>query len=449
MRYAGLFLIVFMCFPVMDAFCGGGGEIKKLQKQLDEMRQELDDVTKKEQPNEPLDGVKQGQLDEMKNELNVFKKSLDEISKHVGKLGGPGDPGPSGDKIPLVPITSEIIALAESNNVNINDLNYYLSMTLTMVINKDENNVNSVSTEGASFRLVEKNSTETIQILSGVPGKLKERYVEQDVLGKKRKSFEIVFPDSKSKQNSFLVKFVQNEGNSVFVLDTVKIGSIEYTYTLAGKTPPLLCINYEYSFDDKSEIFVQGRVNQTAGTANREGRSAETKPQERRTGRNRYIIGSSSLDMNKVADFIKRKNPNIKLAEIQELLEIYEEEAAREGVNVDIAIAQMCRATDYLKIKGYNYAGLSMEGTTRKITNMKNGVRAHIQHLKAYADKSGPKQPIVNPRHEILGKLGYYGTVKTFDDLYSKWAPGRLTARYTKDIEGILCQLRAASDEGN
>ena len=49
------------------------------------------------------------------------------------------------------------------------------------------------------------------------------------------------------------------------------------------------------------------------------------------------------------------------------------------------------------------------------------GVRAHIQHLKAYASNERITQSIVDPRHKILQENAYIGTAPTIEAIGSTW----------------------------
>jgi hypothetical protein len=163
------------------------------------------------------------------------------------------------------------------------------------------------------------------------------------------------------------------------------------------------------------------------------------------------IMDNGSLRLEPVAAFIHSKNPSEKMVDIVALLNVYKEISSREKVNYDIAIAQMCYATNYLKWgkNSYNYAGFSPEDTGRSSISFKNreeGILAHIQHLKAYASPDSiPRNQVGGPRHGILEKLGYLSSVETLDQLYAKWSP-RNEARYGKAINEILAELYRVSD---
>jgi hypothetical protein len=164
------------------------------------------------------------------------------------------------------------------------------------------------------------------------------------------------------------------------------------------------------------------------------------------------IMDNGSLRLEPVAAFIHSKNPDEKIEEIVALLNIYKVVSNREKVNYDIAIAQMCYATNYLKWgkNSHNYAGFSPEDTGRSsisFKNMEEGVLAHIQHLKAYASPDAiPRNQLVDPRHGILEKLGYLNSVETLDQLYAKWAGTKNEALYGRAITEILGELYGTSD---
>jgi hypothetical protein len=62
------------------------------------------------------------------------------------------------------------------------------------------------------------------------------------------------------------------------------------------------------------------------------------------------------------------------------------------------------------------------------------GVRAHIQHLKAYASDEGLNQELVDPRYRWVR----YGSSPTVEKLTGAWAADR---EYGNKIRGILERL--------
>lgn len=113
------------------------------------------------------------------------------------------------------------------------------------------------------------------------------------------------------------------------------------------------------------------------------------------------------------------------------LAKLYIEEARIEGVNHDIAFCQMCLETAFLRFGGQvkpeqnNFCGLgAVDGGAAgaSFPDIRTGVKAHIQHLKAYASTDSINQlPIVDPRFNLV-KRGVAPLVK---DLAGRWASDR------------------------
>jgi hypothetical protein len=126
-----------------------------------------------------------------------------------------------------------------------------------------------------------------------------------------------------------------------------------------------------------------------------------------------------------------------------ELSRFYIEEAAVEGVNHDIAFSQMCLETGFLRFGNLvtldmnNFCGLGAidaEHPGEYFETPRIGVRAHIQHLKAYAVDEPLKQDLVDPRYKWVKK----GGAPTVQGLTGKWATD---PDYDKKISGVLTRL--------
>ena len=96
---------------------------------------------------------------------------------------------------------------------------------------------------------------------------------------------------------------------------------------------------------------------------------------------------------------------------IEAFCQIFYEEAVAEGVRPEVAFCQSMKETSFLKYGGqvkpdqYNFAGIGAtdggaEGA--KFDNVRMGVRAQIQHLKAYANKNSLKYTCVDPRFNLV-----------------------------------------------
>lgn len=108
--------------------------------------------------------------------------------------------------------------------------------------------------------------------------------------------------------------------------------------------------------------------------------------------------------------FLKANNENA-LAQFPDLPKLYREEAAIEGVNHDVAFCQMCVETGFLRFGSdispsqNNFASLGTVGGGSEgasFPSARIGVRAHIQHLKAYASLEPLVQELVDPRFRFV-----------------------------------------------
>jgi len=154
----------------------------------------------------------------------------------------------------------------------------------------------------------------------------------------------------------------------------------------------------------------------------------------------RTVIGTGSLTPEKVIAYARRKNPALKQSD-ELVIRKYFEEASAEGVNVDLAIAQMLYWTVNMtkRVSTNNFGGLSKIGNFNgSFNDVTTGVRAHIQHLKAYAKETPKQKPIVDPRYYIALERGSKGI--TFDQAYRIWSEKSI---YGEKVETILRNLRS------
>jgi hypothetical protein len=164
------------------------------------------------------------------------------------------------------------------------------------------------------------------------------------------------------------------------------------------------------------------------------------------------IMGRGNLTKEEMVDFLLLKNRSLDKRLVEELVKTYMDEAAYEGVNHDIAFAQMCYHTKYLSFAGtfvnsgtYNYCGFASRRSPNAAYRFRNrleGVRAHIQHLKGYATKTPPKRDLVDPRYDLLKRLGLLGSAPSLRQLSNKWAG----PCYDEEIRDILKMAYRAGD---
>jgi hypothetical protein len=139
------------------------------------------------------------------------------------------------------------------------------------------------------------------------------------------------------------------------------------------------------------------------------------------------------------AAFLMNGNPGANRDFVEALAIFYAEEAAIEGVNHDIAFAQMILETGFLAFGGlvtsemFNFAGLGSIGPGQPglwFPDPRTGVRAHIQHLKAYACTTPLNQELVNPRFRFVRR----GSSPNIGGLAGTWATDPLYAEKIRDI---------------
>ncbi|MBF2047475.1 MAG: glucosaminidase domain-containing protein [Elainella sp. C42_A2020_010] len=151
------------------------------------------------------------------------------------------------------------------------------------------------------------------------------------------------------------------------------------------------------------------------------------------------IMGRGSASEVQLLMFLKSHNPE-GFTPFVELPKLYREEAAIEGVNADIAFAQMCVETDFLRFdrlmkpEQYNFAGLGGIGDAPEGASFRDariGVRAQIQHLKAYASTEPLVQESVDSRFRFVRR----GVAPLLDQLSGRWSADR---HYGDKIKAVL-----------
>jgi hypothetical protein len=140
---------------------------------------------------------------------------------------------------------------------------------------------------------------------------------------------------------------------------------------------------------------------------------------------NRIVANGNTSEV-ELQLFLRNNNENA-LVQFPDLPKLYREEASIEGINYDIAFCQMCVETGFLRFGGdikpeqNNFAGLGTVGggtEEASFASARIGVRAHIQHLKAYASLEPLVQPEVDPRFRFVTR----GIAPLIDQLSGRWS---------------------------
>jgi hypothetical protein len=154
-------------------------------------------------------------------------------------------------------------------------------------------------------------------------------------------------------------------------------------------------------------------------------------------------MGTGRVPAKALSRFLAENNPRSDRNFSDSLAEYYVMEAALEGVNHDVAFAQMCLETGFLVFGGLvspdmnNFCGLGSTGPGHPgetFPEPRIGVRAHIQHLKAYATDEPLRQELVDPRYRWVR----YGSAPAIQGLAGTWAADRA---YGDKVKLILERL--------
>ena len=169
------------------------------------------------------------------------------------------------------------------------------------------------------------------------------------------------------------------------------------------------------------------------------------------------IMGEAQATSQQMALFCRSKNaePKLTACSLEELAELFLEEGKAEGVRGDVAFAQSLHETGYFKFGGIvqpsqnNYGGIGAlngnnAGQAASFPDPRTGVRAQIQHLKAYASTEALAKGCVDPRFSLVarGSAPYVEWLGAADNPSGKgWAvPG---AGYGGKVVSLLEQILA------
>ncbi len=123
------------------------------------------------------------------------------------------------------------------------------------------------------------------------------------------------------------------------------------------------------------------------------------------------IMGKGKADKLELTNYFLKRNSKISRRFVLKLAGIYIQESSKEGVNSDVAFCQMCLETNFLRYGNQvkpgqnNFAGIGAtdngaSGAVFKTVRL--GVRAQVQHLKAYASNASLRMKLVDPRFKYV-----------------------------------------------
>ena len=164
----------------------------------------------------------------------------------------------------------------------------------------------------------------------------------------------------------------------------------------------------------------------------------------------RSIMSQGKLNAKQLTAFFLSRNPDADKKHITQFAQYYINEAAAEGINSDVAFAQMCLETGFLKFGGlvqpefHNYCGLGAmdaDHPGEQFETEELGVRAHIQHLQAYATTEDIKlhKELVDPRYNWVHKTKY------IEDIFGLTGTWAADPHYGEKIDGLLTAMEIFS----
>lgn len=159
------------------------------------------------------------------------------------------------------------------------------------------------------------------------------------------------------------------------------------------------------------------------------------------------IMGESDTTVKQMAAYFNSKNKDYPYEDsdaptIEKFCQMYFEECEAEGVKAEVAFCQAMLETAFLKFGGnvdkeqYNFAGLGATGGGVKgesFPNVQTGIRAQVQHLKAYASTQDLNQDCVDTRFKFVTRgcapyvqwLGIQENPNSNEQKKMGWAAGK------------------------
>ena len=123
------------------------------------------------------------------------------------------------------------------------------------------------------------------------------------------------------------------------------------------------------------------------------------------------ITGTATATVGQLRAYIKAKNPTVPTS-VLDMIPLYLSEGIAEGIRGDVAFAQSCLETGNFTFAGSavmlyqnNFCGMGVTANGMKGNSFATpqlGIRAQIQHLKAYANTAPLNGECVDPRFQYV-----------------------------------------------
>lgn len=171
------------------------------------------------------------------------------------------------------------------------------------------------------------------------------------------------------------------------------------------------------------------------------------------------IAGKAKATAAQMQAYIKTKNPSVAQS-VLDMIPLYLSEGAAEGIRGDIAFAQSCLETGNFAFKGSavtldrnNFCGMGVTANGEKGNSFDTpqlGIRAQIQHLKAYANDKTLKNECIDPRFKYVtrGSAQYVEWLGIQENPNGKgWASGANYGGKILDILHAITGTKASTTE--
>ena len=168
------------------------------------------------------------------------------------------------------------------------------------------------------------------------------------------------------------------------------------------------------------------------------------------------IAGTATVTSAQMVAYIKSVNPNVANSVIN-MIPLYLSEGRTEGIRGDLAFAQSCLETGNFTFKGSavtldqnNFCGMGVTSNGMKGNSFPTpqlGIRAQMQHLKAYANKEALVNACVDPRFKYVtrGCIPYIEILGIQENPQRKgWSAGK---NYGGQILDILSRILKMPDD--
>lgn len=171
------------------------------------------------------------------------------------------------------------------------------------------------------------------------------------------------------------------------------------------------------------------------------------------------IKGKAQASKKQAAQLIAANNAYLPIGcSVGEIVDLYWEEAEREGIRPDMALSQALLETGYFNFGGsvepwqHNYCGLGTIGSGVQgaaFRTPREGVRAHIQHLLAYTSHDLPKTKLIDPRYDKAHNLRLEkGLITKWSGLNWTWAMGGEYAEKIVNTHQLMLRCEDKEPDG-